>query len=59
MALYVRYGIKTKWEIDYNSCNIEREKQEVRSNKLNYYGFLIVGGLLVLGSIIGMICGLE
>ena len=53
IALGVRPHLQ--WEIEENTCNLEKEKKTVKTNKITFYSLVIGGPILILIGVLGVI----
>ena len=52
ISVYVRFN--AKWTLENSQCP-ENDKKEIKGNKINFYIFLILGIVFMVGGIIGLI----
>lgn len=55
-ALTAKYLFKLKMTPNMDSCNVERELKDVKTNKITFYSYLIGGSLMLLVGLIGVFC---
>ena len=52
MACIIRS--KLQWEVDENPCNLENEIKVVKTNRRAWWGLIIGGSVMVIGSLLFM-----
>lgn len=44
-----------QWEVEENPCNLENEIKVVKTNRRTWWGMVIIGSILIVGSLLFMI----